>query len=130
MNDRGYRALNLSKGDGWFKRFHVHYLVALTFMGERPPDWDIHHIDSNPSNNCVENLQYHSHTDNMRACAAAGRHHHGDQHTQAILSDEKVREIRRLSADGVSCIDLMERYGVERKTLYNARKGVTWKHVK
>lgn len=40
------------------KTFSVHSLVALIFIGDRPEGLVIDHIDNNPLNNHVDNLQY------------------------------------------------------------------------
>ena len=36
----------------------VHQLVAEAFLGPCPPGHEVDHIDCDPSNNCVSNLQY------------------------------------------------------------------------
>lgn len=39
--------------------YYVHRVVAISFLG--PPSehaWQVHHRDSNPANNCVDNLEY------------------------------------------------------------------------
>lgn len=53
----GYKRVSLYK-DKVCKAFLVHRLVALTFL-ERIPGHDlVNHIDCNPANNCVENLEW------------------------------------------------------------------------
>lgn len=44
----------------------VHALVALAFLGPRPDGEEIRHLDGDPSNNCVENLRYGTHAENVR----------------------------------------------------------------
>ena len=34
----------------------VHQLIALTFLGERPDNQDVRHLDGNPQNNKLNNL--------------------------------------------------------------------------
>ena len=43
----------------------VHALVALTFLGSRPDNADIRHLDGNPLNNALENLSYGSRRENI-----------------------------------------------------------------
>ena len=48
--------------------FYVHRLVAFAFRGP-PPNaraWQVHHVDGDPSNNRLENLEYVTHQQNMR----------------------------------------------------------------
>ena len=37
---------------------YVHRLVAETYCGMCPPDFEVHHLDSNNTNNNISNLQY------------------------------------------------------------------------
>ena len=63
--------------------FYVHRLVAFAFIGP-PPNahaWQVHHLDGDPSNNRLENLEYVTHQQNMmhsfenpsRGCGGAKR---------------------------------------------------------
>lgn len=40
------------------RTFAVHLLVAMAFLWEKPEWYECHHIDWNPRNNCIENLEY------------------------------------------------------------------------
>ena len=44
--------------DGKQKRFYVHHLVALAFIGKRPKGRIINHLDLDKSNNRRSNLEY------------------------------------------------------------------------
>mgnify|MGYP003652454459 CR=1 FL=1 len=48
------------------KKYYVHRLVAEHFLPNPHGLRDVHHIDSNPKNNNVSNLQWLSHQDNCR----------------------------------------------------------------
>jgi len=43
----------------------IHNLVAKLFIGERPKDYDIDHIDKNKLNNNVDNLRYCTKSENL-----------------------------------------------------------------
>lgn len=53
----GYQAVVLSK-KGIVKSFLIHRLVALTFIPNPSNLPQINHKDENPSNNCVDNLEW------------------------------------------------------------------------
>ena len=59
-NNKGYLQIALVKNGKHYKR-QVHNLVATTFI-ENPNNYiEINHKDENPSNNCVDNLEWCSH---------------------------------------------------------------------
>ena len=58
---KGYR--NLSVGS---KVFSVHGLIARAFLGPRPNNYDVDHINGDSSNNAPSNLRYVTHSQNLR----------------------------------------------------------------
>ena len=56
-NDRGYEKIILSlNGKRYLK--YIHRLVAEAFIPNPNNYKEVNHIDSDPSNNCVENLEW------------------------------------------------------------------------
>lgn len=64
-NKKGYKHIGLYKGDT-YKHFLIHRLVAQVFIGERPTECEVNHIDENKANNRADNLKYVTHTENVR----------------------------------------------------------------
>ena len=60
----GYKRVSLWKNKT-DKTFLVHRLVALAFLPEVEGKEYINHIDGNPSNNYVENLEWCNHKENL-----------------------------------------------------------------
>lgn len=73
-NKDGYIYVNLSK-DGVRKKIPVHRLVYQAFVSSIPDGYDIDHIDFDRANNCIENLQMLTHSDNVKRTVIAGRHY-------------------------------------------------------
>ena len=71
-NHTSYYRVTLSK-DGKTKRYLVHRLVAETFIPNTENKPHINHIDFNGTNNCVENLEWVTHSENMIHSQKAGR---------------------------------------------------------
>ena len=58
-----YAFINLSK-EGKRVNRNVHTLVAYAFLGDRPEEKLIHHIDENRMNPRADNLEYVTHIEN------------------------------------------------------------------
>ena len=67
LSHDGYEKVSLTK-DGKPKNYFVHRLVALAFIEQRNDDNEVNHIDGNKRNNCVDNLEWCSHRQNMQHC--------------------------------------------------------------
>ena len=66
MFPSGYEYVHLCNGKGKTKLFRVHRLVASAFI-PNPNNYPvINHIDENPSNNCVSNLEWCSKSYNTK----------------------------------------------------------------
>ena len=74
-NRDGYLTVKLSK-DGVDKREFVGRVVAKSFipMPESDSFLEVNHKDFNRKNNCVENLEWVTHEENVRYSSNAGRH--------------------------------------------------------
>lgn len=62
---QGYETINLSK-KGVRKRYSVHELVLLTFIGPRPNKYDINHINCIKNDNRLINLEYCTRSENVK----------------------------------------------------------------
>ena len=69
----GYRRVNIER-QNWL----IHRIVKLAFHGPPKCDetWQVHHVDGNPANNCLVNLEYVSPSQNLlhsyAACSRSG----------------------------------------------------------
>jgi len=70
----GYLAVSLSRGPTQTKTWTVHTLVALAFIGPRPPGHEVCHNDGNPMNNNLSNLRYDTISGNRRDAVEHGTH--------------------------------------------------------
>lgn len=64
-NGSGYFKVELWKGSVGKKKY-VHRLVAEAFLPNPHHKTEVNHIDSNPSNNCVNNLEWVSSSENTK----------------------------------------------------------------
>lgn len=101
----------------------VHRLVLETFVGPRPSGFECCHYDGDKTNNHLSNLRWDTKYNN-----SIDRRRHGTE-TKGKVSENDVREIRRLHASGASDSELATRYGIARSTVYCITHRETWRHV-
>ena len=127
-NPSGYLKINLCSG-GTRHTIRIHTLVLEAFVGPCPAGMECRHLDSNPTNNHLSNLQWASHVTNEADKVPRGTAPIGVKHGQAKLNDEKVREIRGLRAQGWSLRKIGRQFGVNKSTIHRVIVGKDWKHV-
>ena len=128
MSPKGYVCVALTKG-GKRTGYPVHKLVMAAFVGPCPPGKERNHKDGEKTNNRVSNLEYVTHAENMRHALVMGLFPSGERMGSAKLTEENVREIRKL-AGVVSHRELGKRFGVSRGSIQSILYGQTWTRVK
>jgi hypothetical protein len=109
----------------------IHAMVALAFIGVRPQGYCINHIDGNKLNNCVENLEYCTYSENKIHAYKNGLHNSnlGENHHSAKLTRNDVVIIRDRLAKGDSPEKIASNYGVKGSTIRNINRFRTWNHI-
>lgn len=72
-NGLGYKQVYLTFFNGGGRWFKVHRLVAMQFIPNPDGLTDVNHINHDKCDNCVENLEWLSHSDNIRHSYQDGR---------------------------------------------------------
>lgn len=111
-------------------RVSVHKAVCLAFHGPQPsPKHVAAHNDGNHKNNLPGNLRWATPKENSADAINHGTLARGERSGAHKLTEERVREIRRLLSDGVAVIELSRRFGIQRGTIRFLRDRKTWNHV-
>lgn len=128
---RGDRRIQLYPSDGGKrKKFLVHVLVAQEFIGPKPEGLETNHIDGNPWNNRVDNLEYVSKSGNVRHAFMTGIHDipRGSKQHCAKLTESDVLAIVELKKT-MRQSEIARMYGVKDCTLSDIFHGRTWNQV-
>lgn len=109
----------------------LHRLVAEAFIENPSMKPEINHIDGNKINNRADNLEWASHTENMRHAVQTGLHRlpHGEKARAAKLSQSDVNFIRanyKPRSQDANLKRLGEKFGVTEQCIHRIVKGVTW----
>lgn len=126
----GYLGVGLSR-DGKPRRRYVHTLVLEAFVGPRPPGMYCNHIDADPTNNRVSNLEWCTQKQNMQHASRLGRTKNpaGEDHARAKVTAEQVLTIRRMAQEGESQRELASLFGLSRRAVRLIINRETWKHL-
>lgn len=122
--------MSLSK-NGRVANAAVHNLVADAFLSPRPAGKRPNHKDTIKTNNRADNLEWMTQAENVQHAYDAGlRDCRGSGNGQAKLTEEAVREIRKLAtgARGEQRM-LAERFGTSRSNISTIVSRKAWEHV-
>lgn len=92
VSDSGYKRVTLSK-KSVTKRFLTHRLVAKAFLENPENKPFINHIDNNPQNNTIKNLEYVTHSENMLHAQRQKRLHKNQSKGGLIAGKAQTEEM-------------------------------------
>ena len=122
-------------GAGYFvvkikgKREYIHRIVASLFL-EKISGTEVNHRDGNKKNNCVSNLEWISHKDNMSHAKLSGRMKKGSQIVQSKLNERQVKKIKKILASGFkNQRQIAKEFGVHYVTINDIKTGRSWRHI-
>lgn len=115
---------------GYFKRFPVHRLVMIAFIGNVPKGKQINHIDGNKYNNNLCNLEYCTPKENCIHSFKNGLQKPvmGINHGQSVLTEIDVINIRKYYNE-FSLTQLSEIYNVTPENISLIIRRKRWKHI-
>jgi len=122
-------SLRADEGRGKLIQRYVHRLVLEAFVGPCPPGMEGCHNDGNPLNNTPSNLRWDTHAANHADTRRHGTMPVGERHKNSKLTDEAVREIRRLRETGWDQNRLAAHFGVGQTVISGILRGKGWAHV-
>lgn len=118
IDNKGYHKCDLYDGQGNSKGFLAHRLVAFAFLSApKQGQTQINHIDGNPKNNKVENLEWVTPKQNSEHAVKTGLFPRGGGHHLTILSDDDVRRIRELYKIGFLQWQIADKFGIHQSVV-------------
>jgi len=125
----GYKVVMLYKNHT-SKKFLVHRQIAQAFISNPDNFREVNHKDCNKLNNRPENLEWVDSKQNKKHAWDNGSYsHRGSNHWKTNLTEEKVRQIRKLREEGLSYSEIGKEVGCSPCNARFVVKGVSWKHI-
>ena len=120
VDGKGYSVVGLSKS-GKPKTLTVHRLVCIAFLPNPKLKPAVNHIDGNPSNNTLRNLEWCTVKENNdHSYALNGRT--GSSH----ISADTAKNVKRLLEDGLNNHRIASMVGASLTVVKNIKSGRTW----
>lgn len=129
LPSNGYLQVHLYHPDG-SHRCRINRLVLLAFAGPCPAGMESAHEDGDRTNNVLTNLRWKTPGENAMDRMRHGTQVAGERVSRAVLTVDKVREIRGLVSAGMSSRAIAKHLGLGLSTVKHVRSGRCWKHVK
>lgn len=116
-------------GKQWYSS--VHRLIALAYLPNPKGLPQVNHIDGNPKNNAVSNLEWCTARQNTQHSWDIGlSKHRGNGHYKTSITEKDVREIKLLAERNMTNVAIAKQFGIGKWTVSDILRGVTWKHLK
>lgn len=115
------------------KRYLVHRLVMLTFVGPPPENMEVNHKDGIKHNNRWSNLEYVTRLENMRHASDNDLLNmeifSGSNNGKSKFTEKQVLKIRKAYNNGQTVKDLSLKHDVSYTTIFNIVNRKSWTHV-
>jgi hypothetical protein len=121
------RLSNGRRGDQDTKLLHV--LVLEAFRGRRPAGQGGRHLNGDPTNCRAGNLAWGTQAENVADAIRHGTHQRGEEHVNAKLTEEQVRQVPLLVAQGWRQRQIAARFGVSFQLISQIQQGKSWRHI-
>ena len=125
-----YPKMELTK-DGVKKKWYVHQLVAITFIGDyRDDGLQVAHNDGDKLNNRLDNLRWSTPKDNIADKVKHGTANQGERHGRSRFTEKDIRAMRMLRDElGMTITYIADLY----KTTTSHAAGIVnrkkWAHI-
>jgi hypothetical protein len=113
-----------------YQRKTLHRHVYEEMFGEIPIGLVVRHKCDNRGCINPEHLELGTYKDNSQDMVSRGRSLKGEKHPASKLSDDDIREIRKLANKGVKRKDICVMFGIKNiNTITMIKYGHSWGHV-
>ena len=130
-NRYGYLQVYLCNENKKFYNKKVHRLVASAFISNHNDNTEVNHINGNKTDNNVSNLEWITHSENLKHAFATGLQSNAGIHNPCThLTEAQVSEIYRLAHVGsLTQKEIGGLFGIKQRTVSNIKTRRSWKEL-
>lgn len=128
----GYSQISIFNNiSGKYKTYFVHRLVALTFIPNPKNKPQVNHIDGNKHNNCVENLEWVTASENMKHAHKIGLQPStaGELNSMSKITNKKAINLIRDILNGKTNEEVALKYDLHPRYVSLVRHKKRWKSI-
>lgn len=134
-----YRTVSGRSEAGRIVQRYVHRLVLEAFVGPCPSGMQCRHLDGNPGNNRLDNLEWSTPRVNNDDKLTHGTMIHAGTITatnrpverpNSRLTEDQAREVLSLHESGLRICDIVRRFNVSRGCIRGVISGTNWKGIR
>lgn len=126
-NRKGYQYVYLSYSHTGRVKWYIHRLVAFHFIPNPENKPQVNHLDGNPCNNHVENLEWCTNEENQKHAVLNNLHYQGEEHRDAKFTEQSILLLPELVHIGFSMSQLVALTGVKQPSIARIICGKTWR---
>lgn len=124
LSTNGYGKISY-KGEHWT----AHRLIYTLFIGDIHEGLCVCHKNDIKLDVTPSNLFLGTNQENTQDMVNKGRQARGENHGMAKLNEKDVIEIRESFKNGISAIDLINKFNMDKSVIYDIINGNIWKHI-
>jgi hypothetical protein len=114
---------------GNMKKVWVHRAVLSAFRGKEEKHLECRHLDDDPANNHIINLEWGDRFQNVADKRRNGGMPVGERSGTHKLTEKQVLQIRKQYGK-ITLREMARQYGVSHTTIRRAALGIKWSHIK
>jgi len=130
-SDHGYYSIHVRPSKkSKQRRLRVNRLVAVAFVPNPENKPEVNHIDGNTKNNNINNLEWVTHSENMKHALKIGLvNNSGERNVHCKLKEIDVVNIRNRFKNGEKPHNIAKDYPVSMIQINRIINNKTWKHI-
>lgn len=128
VDKNGYHRIHMIGDSGKRKGVYAHQIVALVYIPNPENKLEVNHLDHNKSNNCVENLAWCTHRENIQHDWANGKRR--PNYSGQKYSISLIKRIRRMFNSGkYTQMEISRMFSIPQPTIYVIVRHKTWENI-